>query len=122
MCITKDGAPAPRLKHLAAARLDRFCSCVETIDSDPRRRPAELRVLSQGDPRTVVVASDDSIIRAAGTAELFAVGVAGGSCSVDRLHAAGADIVYRDVDGLIDSLRGGASDMIRAGLLPAARG
>lgn len=95
---------------------------MEKLSDDPRRRGAELSALSEGDPRTLVIAADESIIRAAGSAELFSVGVASGSCTPARLHQAGADIVLTGLAELADSLASGAQDLIRAGLLPLSLG
>ncbi len=95
---------------------------MEKLSDDPRRRGAELRALSDGDPRTLVIAADETIIRAAGNAELFSVGVSSGSCTPARLHQAGADIVLTGLAELADSLASGAQDLIRAGLLPASLG
>lgn len=91
----------------------------ETLSDDPRRRGVELRVLASGEPRTVVVASSDAIVRAAGSAGLFSIGISCGACTPARLHQAGADVVYTVPDGLTTSLGSGAEDLIRAGLLPA---
>ncbi|MBI4717917.1 MAG: HAD family hydrolase [Planctomycetes bacterium] len=95
---------------------------IVALDADPRRRPGQLRVLAAGDPRAVVVAAGDALLRAAGQAELLAVGIASGACVAERLHAAGADVVYADLAGLVDSLDSGAADLIRSGLLPPSPG
>jgi phosphoglycolate phosphatase-like HAD superfamily hydrolase len=90
----------------------------EALDADPRKRPGELKALAQGDERTIIVASSDAVIRPAREAELFAAGVSSGACDEVRLQRAGADIVYRGLGELADSLARGATDLIRAGLLP----
>ena len=115
---TLGGNLAARHRALDQANLTRFFTAVEKLDPDPRRRPAELKVLAAGDPRTVVVASTDYLIRAAGQADLFTVGVSSGFCAARRLHQAGADIVYPNMDALAESLALGGQDLIRAGLLP----
>ncbi len=94
----------------------------EKLDPDPRRRPAELRVLAQGDSRTMLVAGTDALIRAGGGAELFTVGLSRGSCTAARLHQAGASVVYQDLAELEASLQTGGADLIRAGLLPPSLG
>lgn len=91
---------------------------VLSLNTDPRRRPGELRVLAAGDPRTLVASSSGAITRAAGAADLLAVGIACGACSESRLYQAGAAIVYRSLQDLAQSLNSGAEDLIRAGLLP----
>jgi len=111
-----DGRRVALEKHGLAAFSERF----EGVESDPRRRPAQLRRLGEGDPRTLVAAATDSLIRSAVEAELFAVGIASGGCSVARLHQAGANVVYKELHELATSLRNGAADLIGAGLLPMA--
>lgn len=95
-------------------------SHIDSLNPDPRRRPAELTSLAQGDRRTIVAAGTDAVIRSASDAGLFTVGISSGTCSVSRLHAAGAGVVYQTFGDLAESLRSGASDLIRAGLLPAS--
>lgn len=101
-----------------AEHVERF----ERLDEDARRRPVELGVLSEGDERTVVVASSDVLVRSADAAGLFVVGLSTGTCSVKRLQQAGARVVYKALDELTTSLRDGAVDLIRAGLLPLTGG
>lgn len=107
-----------RRRLLEHANLWRHFEGVASLNADPRLRSGELRALLDGDPRTVVVAATDSVIRAAGQAELFSVGLAGGACAMPRLHQAGADVVYQHLSGLVDSLSTGGQDLVRAGLLP----
>ena len=107
-----------RRRVLDHVHLSPFFTQIQKLDPDPRRRPAELKILATDDPRTVVIASTDSLIRAAGSAELFTAGIASGPCAAPRLHRAGADVVYARIDELAASLASGAPDLIRAGLLP----
>ena len=107
---------------LERGNLLRFANQVEMLGTDPRKRPGELRVLSAGDKRTLVAASSDFVIRAAGEAGIVTVGIPRGACSVDRLHRAGADVVYQDLDALRDAIAEGSDDLTRAGLLPPAMG
>ncbi len=109
-----DGRRVALEKHGLAG----FAERLEGVESDPRRRPAQLRRLGEGDPRTLVAAATDSLIRSAVEAELFAIGIASGGCSVARLHQAGANVVYKELHELATSLRSGAADLIGAGLLP----
>lgn len=88
------------------------------MEADPRRRPAELRRLCESDPRTLVVAASDALIRSAGEAGTISVGIAAGSSSVARLHQAGASVVYKALHELAASIHGGAADLVQAGLLP----
>lgn len=88
------------------------------LDPDPRRRPAQLRTLIGGEKRAVVAAASEPLIRAAGAAEMIAVGFSTGAASSARLQQAGADIVYGGLDELVSSLDRGAPDLVRAGLLP----
>lgn len=92
----------------------------ERLDADPRRRPAELRILSENDSRTVVVAPSDALVRSADAADLFTVAVSSGTCSVKRLQQAGPRVVYRELAELAESLKSGGADLVRAGLLPIA--
>ena len=95
---------------------------VHPLDPDPRRRPGQIRVLADGDARTIVIAASDVLLRSSSSAEMFSVGIASGACSVERLHQAGATVVYRALDELVESLRTGGQDLIRAGLLPPPLG
>ncbi len=97
-------------------------TCTERLSEDPRRRPAELRALSQGDRHTIVAAASDAIIRAAREANLFALGISTGPCSAARLHQAGADVVYSSLGELPESLAKGMPDLIAAGLPPLSLG
>ena len=107
-----------RRRVLERHDLARFFTRRTALHPDPRRRGGELLALSNRDPRTIVAASTDAIIRAAGHAALFAVGIASGMCAPERLHQAGADVVYSDLNQLAESLTSGAGDLIKAGLLP----
>ncbi len=101
-------------KHGLANRFASF----ECLEADPRRRPAELRRLCAGDPRALVVAASDALIRCAGEAGLLTVGIPVGPCSAARLHQAGAGVVYKALHELSASIRDGAADLVQAGLLP----
>lgn len=101
-------------KYGLAGLFSRF----DGLEADPRRRPAELRRLAEADPRTLVVAASDALIRSAGEAGLLSVGIAAGACSVARLYQAGASVVYKTLHELSASVRNGAADLIQAGLLP----
>jgi phosphoglycolate phosphatase-like HAD superfamily hydrolase len=101
----------------AAGLLDRL-GRVEALNRDPRRRGAELQAMAESDSRCVVVAGCDAVARAAQSAELLTVGLTNGPCVAARLHQGGADVVYGDLSELAESLRQGAPDLTRAGLLP----
>jgi len=116
--ITLGSNSTARTRVLGRHELSDLFSEVVSLDTDPRRRPGELRGLADGDPRTLVAASNGAIIRAAGAADLLPVGIACGACSESRLYQAGAAIVYRNLRDLAHSLDSGAEDLIRAGLLP----
>jgi phosphoglycolate phosphatase-like HAD superfamily hydrolase len=107
-----------REEVLERAGLRPYLEQSKALNTDPRKRPGELKALSQGDERTIAVASSDAVIRVAREAELFAAGVSSGACNEVRLQRAGADIVYPNLGELADSLARGATDLIRAGLLP----
>lgn len=107
-----------RRRWLRSAKPPAWSGRCEALDRDPRRRPAELRTLAENDPRTVVAASSDVLIRSADTADLFTVGVATGSCTPARLHRAGARVVFKSLEEWAKSLDHGMSALIDAGLLP----
>lgn len=115
------GANLPgRQAVLQAAGLDSHFSEAAALAADPRRRPMELKALSDNDPRAIVVGASDSLLRPAREAGLFTIGIANGVCTAPRLHAAGADVVYRSLEELADALVQGGSDLVAAGLLPGA--
>lgn len=91
---------------------------IERLHEDPRRRSGELRALAGGDRRVLVVAGSDAVARSAGQAELLTVGISSGSCNATRLRRAGADIVYKGLHELAETLQSGAKDLIQAGLPP----
>ena len=101
-------------RHGLAGLFTRF----DGLETDPRRRPAVLRRLGEADPRTLVVAAADALIRSAGEAGMICVGIAAGPCSAARLHQAGASVVYKALHELSASIRDGAADLVQAGLLP----
>lgn len=101
-------------KHGLAGLFVRF----DRVEADPRRRPTQLRQLCEADPRSLVVAASDVLIRSAGEAGTLGVGIASGSCSMARLHQAGASVVYKALHELSASIRNGAADLVQAGLLP----
>ena len=107
-----------RQKLLVKRGLARFFKQFEKLDLDPRRRPAELKLLSKTDPRTIVASASDALVRSSGSAELVTVGISTGSCTGPRLHQAGASVVYKELAELAQSLQTGARDLIQAGLLP----
>ncbi len=111
---------AARRSAIERAGLTSLFSQFEALDPDPRRRPGELRNLADGDGRTLVAATSETVIRAAGAADLVPVGLTCGACSSARLFQAGAGVVYRNLEDLESSLGSGAEDLIRAGLLPWA--
>ena len=95
---------------------------VERLNDDPRRRAGELKALSKGEARGMVVGCSDTLIRAADEAELFTVGLTCGACDESRLHRAGARAVRRDLSALAEELRQGAGELIRLGLPPRPLG
>jgi phosphoglycolate phosphatase-like HAD superfamily hydrolase len=116
--ITVGSNPQARTRVLGRYELSGLFSEVVGLDAEPRRRPGELRALADGDPRTLVAAASGAIIRAAGAADLLAVGIACGAYGESRLYQAGAALIYRSLHDLAQSLISGAEDLIRAGLLP----
>lgn len=122
LLVTLGGNVDTRRNVIARAGLDRWLERMESLNRDPRRRAGELTMLAAGDPRTLVVSCSDALIRAAGQATLFTVGISTGTCTADRLHQAGSDVVVLDLAELVASLEAGATDLIRAGLLPPPLG
>jgi phosphoglycolate phosphatase-like HAD superfamily hydrolase len=122
-CLITMGAGLDgRLAVLQRHQLRRFFDQSLGLDRDPRRRPGQLKAIAQNDRRVIVAAGTDAVIRSAEEAGLFTVGISCGTCSQNRLHAAGARVVYRGLGELLASLESGAADLIRAGLLPAPLG
>lgn len=107
-----------RIAVLEKGGIRRFFQRLEKLSPDPRKRPAELKAMSERDPRTIVAAGTDALVRAAGGAGLFSVGLSGGPCVAAKLHQAGAGVVLRDLSALHRSLQSGAAELVRAGLLP----
>lgn len=107
-----------RTKLLTKYGIARFIKQTERLDSDPRRRPAELKLLAKSNRRTLLVAASDALIRSAGAAELISVGISSGHCTGPRMHQAGAGLVYKELAELVNSLETGAHDLIRMGLPP----
>ncbi len=95
---------------------------VVPLNPDPKRRPGELRLLAGGARRSLLVSSSDTIVRSGSRAEVFTVGVSTGPCGAPRLHQAGADVVYRHIEELSESLDKGAHDLIQAGMSPPSLG
>jgi len=116
--ITLGSNPAERRTALEKHGLPGYFSRFDRLEADPRRRPAQLRQLCEADPRSLVVAASDALIRSAGEAGTLGVGIAAGPCSVARLHQAGASVVYKALHELSASIRDGAADLVQAGLLP----
>lgn len=109
-----------RMKWVDRSGLRRFFQRIERLDADPRKRPAELKLLAAKDPRTIVVCGTDALVRSAGSAELFSVGLSSGPCIAAKLHQAGASVVLGDLEALVASLQTGGAELVRAGLLPRA--
>lgn len=105
---------------LETGKLIPLLSELHPISPDPRRRPVELKALTENDRRAIVVAASDTLARSAREADIFVVGLSCGACAPARLHQAGADVVYADWSELQSSLATGAKDLIQAGLLPAS--
>ena len=107
-----------RMKLIDRGALRRFFQRIERLDADPRKRPAELKLLAAKDPRTIVACGTDALVRSAGSAELFSVGMSSGPCIAAKLHQAGASVVLGDLQALVSSLQTGGAELVRAGLLP----
>ncbi len=118
--VTLGSNIAAREQAMARIGLSRLLTGAHALDPDPRRRPTQLKSLAGGDAGAMVVGSTDVLLRSASAAELFLVGVSSGPCIAARLHQAGATIVYPTLGNLFESLRSGATDLIRAGLRPLA--
>lgn len=116
--VTLGSNLAVRRSLLEAAGIGPLIGAFEKLDPDPRRRPVEIKHLVRAEPRRLLVAASDALIRSAGAAEILCVGIPGGTCTESRLHQAGAGVVYKELNELRASLDAGAADLIRAGLLP----
>jgi phosphoglycolate phosphatase-like HAD superfamily hydrolase len=109
---------AARQQMLGVSDLEQWCPRLAMLNPDPRLRPGELRALAKEDSRTIVVTANDSMIRAAGQAELIAVGISTGACGGPRLRQAGADLVFESLDELVGGISSGGEALVRAGMLP----
>lgn len=107
-----------RRQWLEKHNLLRFFKQFEKLDADPRRRPAELKLLTKPDPRSIAVCASDTLVRSASAADIVTVGISSGPCTAARLHQAGAGVVYKELSELTESLEAGARNLIQAGLLP----
>jgi len=116
--ITLGSNLTPRQNAIDKRKLASSSVTLHGLPADPRARPSALRGLIGSDRRALLAASTDGLIRAAGESSILAVGIANGSCTSARLHQAGADLVYRDLAGMVASLESGGHDLSRAGLLP----
>lgn len=113
--VTLGSNVAGRSNLLESQPYHQHITRTQPLSDDPRRRPAELKVLG-GSEKAAVIASSDTLIRSADAAELFAIGVSTGLCTPARLHRAGASVVYKSLDEFLESLQSGAEDLIQAGL------
>ena len=107
------------IEHVGLAR---FVSRIEGLSNDPRKRPGELRFLSGADERTIVAAAGDTLVRSAGEAGIVTVAIPRGACTADRLHRAGAGVVYDDMECFRSAVVEGSEELTRAGLLPPGLG
>ncbi len=122
ICTTLGTNLAARQEVLQKGGIAGLCKQSVTLDPDPRRRPGQLRTLFGSEKRTLVAATSEPLLRAAGSADIIAVGFSSGAASSARLQQAGADIVYGGLDELAETLTCGAPDLVRAGLLPLPLG
>jgi phosphoglycolate phosphatase-like HAD superfamily hydrolase len=107
-----------RMELLRDAGASQYVEELESLNSDPCRRAAELSVLARQQTRALVVACSDSIIRAADQAELFTVGLTGGPFDETLLHRAGVRTVFRTLQAVAEELSRGGPALVQAGLLP----
>ena len=120
VAVTLGANVEPRRSLVQRTGLNPPIARIEGLANDPRRRPGELRILSENHPRTLVAAASDGLVRAAQSAGLFTVGISSGACAPARLHQAGADLVYPDLRHLTEALADGAAELVRRGWPPPA--
>jgi hypothetical protein len=113
--LTSGTEVAARGRLMAKGGPRRKSESLTAVCGDLAARTAVLARWSGGRP-ALVIASGGSLTRAACEAGIFVVGVANGSCIGQRLHQAGADLVYPDTEQLLNALRGGGEQLVRAGL------
>lgn len=117
------GANVDARTHRMAALLGSFGDFkLHGLTADPRQRPGELASLAGDRRRSVVLASSDTLIRAAGQVDLITVGIAGGDCSMKRLKQAGCDLAYHSLADFAEDVANGAGDLASAGVLLGAVG
>lgn len=117
-CVLVSTGPnrTARQKLLDAANLSVHFSRMKALSEDRGYRIDQLRVLSDGDPQTVVAAASETLILSAEDSELFAAGVASGTCTRPRLTRAGARVVFADLADLAECVAAGADELVSAGL------
>ncbi len=121
-CVTLGTNVRARRKLVEVLGFGQVSDRVRGVNPDPKRRQSELRALAAPDPRTILIASSDVLVRSGENAEVFCVGISSGSCTASRLHQAGARVVYGELSELADSLAGGGHDLVQHGLLPRSLG
>lgn len=109
-----------RRRMLARLRLDHAVVRLERLDSDPRRRPAELLALGEKDPHSIVLAGSDTVLRSADAAGMFGIGLSCGTVTAARLQRAGPRLVFGDLSQFTKELFSGGPELVRQGLLPFA--
>ena len=110
---------AARQAALDRAGLRGHDAGLTTLNADPRRRAGELSALGGGDSRAIVVAASDVLLRAAGSANLMGIGVSSGACAPNRLHQAGASVVFPDAAALVEAILAGSAQLARVGIASA---
>jgi len=90
------------------------------LSQSQARRVDQLQELAGEARRVIVAASSEPVIIATREADLPVVGVAGGSCTPQRLRRAGADVVFDTLDDVSLAIASGSEEIRRAGLLPPA--
>ncbi len=116
MLVTMGANVDARCAILTQWTSDAFYTCFERLSNDARQRPAELLALSGNVAQTVVVASSDTLIRAAGVAELFSVAIAMGAVSKARLLQASPSIEFANASELAEEIAAGGGRLVEAGL------
>jgi phosphoglycolate phosphatase-like HAD superfamily hydrolase len=121
-CVLVSKAPnrTARQKLLDSHDLAIHFTQMKALTTQPGLRVDQLQAIAEGDPRTVVAASDDNLILSTERAGLFSAGIASGASVPARLTRAGARCVFADLGELAGSMSRGGAELVAAGLLPLA--
>lgn len=92
---------------------------MKSLSPDRGYRIDQLRTLAEGDRQTLCAVSSQSMILACEAADLFAVGIANGPCSHERLTRTGARCIFPTLADLAADLSARCPELTSAGFVTA---